>query len=79
MPAGTLSRLTAPAWVSSAWPNATPQSAWRPLANGPTAWIQSYKGVHNILKNKLDQRPFEPAPDNPLPVHDNIRGQNYYN
>jgi len=44
-----------------------------------SAGIQSYKGVHNILKNKLDQRPFEPAPDNPLPVHENIRGQNYYN
>ena len=43
------------------------------------AGIQSYKGVHNILKNKLDQRPLEPAPDNPLPAHDNIRGQNYYN
>jgi transposase len=44
-----------------------------------SAGIQSYKGVHNILKNKLDRRPLEPAPDNPLPAHDNIRGQNYYN
>jgi transposase len=44
-----------------------------------SAGIQSYKGVHNILKNKLDQRPLEPVPDNPLPPHDNIRGQKYYN
>jgi transposase len=44
-----------------------------------SAGIKSYRGVHNILKNKLDQRPFKPAPDNPLPAHDNIRGQNYYN
>jgi transposase len=43
------------------------------------AGILSYKGVHNILKNRLDQLPLEPASDNPLPPHENIRGQNYYN
>ena len=44
-----------------------------------TAGISSYKGVHNILKNKLDQRPLEPESDIPLPPHENIRGENYYN
>jgi hypothetical protein len=44
-----------------------------------TAGISSYKDVHNILKNKLDQRPLEPDPNIPLPPHDNIRGENYYN
>jgi transposase len=42
------------------------------------AGIKSYKGVHNILKNQLDQQPLDPAPDQPLPPHDNIRGENYY-
>ncbi len=42
------------------------------------AGIGSYKGVHNILKHKLDQLPLEPAADPPLPPHANIRGQNYY-
>jgi hypothetical protein len=41
--------------------------------------IRSYKGVHNILKNKLDQRRMEPVSDTPLPPHENIRGENYYN
>ncbi len=31
-----------------------------------TAGICSYKGVHNILKNKLDQLPLEPGTDQPL-------------
>jgi transposase len=43
------------------------------------ASIRSYKGVHNILKNKLDLRPLEPEPDTPLPPHENIRGETYYN
>lgn len=43
-----------------------------------TAGIHSYKGVNNILKNKLDQLPLEPVCDTPLPPHGNIRGQNYY-
>jgi transposase len=43
------------------------------------AGIRSYRGVHNILKNKLDQRQLEPAANTPLPPHENIRGENYYN
>jgi transposase len=43
------------------------------------AGIRSYKGVNNILKNKLDQLHLEPTSDTPLPPHDNIRGPNYYN
>ena len=42
------------------------------------AGIGSYKGIHNILKNKLDQRPFEPVSDPPLPPHSHIRGDEYY-
>jgi len=44
-----------------------------------TAGIYSYKGLHNILKNKLDQQVHDPAPETALPAHDNIRGQGYYN
>jgi transposase len=44
-----------------------------------TAGIHSYKGVENILKHKLDQLPLESASAAPLPAHENIRGQNYYN
>ena len=42
------------------------------------AGIHSYKGVHNILKHKLDQVNLEPTPATPLPPHENIRGQTYY-
>ncbi len=42
------------------------------------AGIRSYRGVNNILKNKLDQLPLDPAADTPLPSHANIRGKNYY-
>jgi transposase len=42
------------------------------------AGIRSYKGINNILKNKLDQLPLETATDPKLPAHKNIRGQNYY-
>ena len=42
------------------------------------AGIRSYKGVHNILQNKLDQRQPDPASNTPLPPHENIRGENYY-
>ena len=44
-----------------------------------TAGISSYKGLHNILKNNLDQLDLEPVADTPLPAHANIRGQGYYN
>ena len=43
------------------------------------AGIRSYKGVNNLLKNKLDQLDLEPTSSTPLPPHENIRGQNYYN
>jgi len=43
-----------------------------------SAGIRSYKGVHNILKHKLDQLEVEQSPVTPLPAHANIRGQNYY-
>ena len=43
------------------------------------AGIRSYKGVNNLLKNKLDQLDLEPTSSPPLPPHENIRGQNYYN
>ena len=42
------------------------------------AGIRSYKGVLNILKNKLDQYELNPAAFEPLPPHTNIRGENYY-
>lgn len=44
-----------------------------------TAGIHSYKGVHNILKNKLDQLERDQPPATPLPSHANIRGKGYYN
>lgn len=41
--------------------------------------IGSYKGIRNILANKLDQLA-DPAPADPapLPTHANIRGEGYY-
>jgi transposase len=43
------------------------------------AGIRSYKGIRNILENKLDQVEREPPPATPLPAHANIRGEGYYN
>lgn len=43
------------------------------------AGIHSYKGLHNILKNKLDQLERDQPPATPLPAHGNIRGKGYYN
>ncbi len=40
----------------------------------------SYKSVHSILKNRLDEKPL-PPPEEPARepiVHDNIRGAKYY-
>jgi hypothetical protein len=40
----------------------------------------SYKSVHSILKNRLDEKPL-PPPEEPARepiVHDNIRGATYY-
>jgi transposase len=42
------------------------------------AGIRAYKGVHNILKNHLDQVPLDPAHPATLPEHANIRGETYY-
>ena len=42
------------------------------------AGIRSYKGIHNILKHKLDQLDLEEAPAAALPAHANIRGEEYY-
>jgi transposase len=42
------------------------------------AGIYSYKGVRNILDNKLDQIPADQPESEPLPTHENIRGEGYY-
>ena len=44
-----------------------------------TAGIASYKGAHNILKNKMDQLDRDDPPATSLPTHANIRGETYYN
>lgn len=44
-----------------------------------TSGIRSYKGVHNILKNKMDQLERDEPTTAALPVHTNIRGKSYYN
>ncbi len=43
------------------------------------AGIRSYKGIRNILDNKLDQLEVDPPPAASLPAHANIRGETYYN
>ena len=43
------------------------------------AGIRSYKGIRNILENKLDQLERDQPPAAPLPSHANIRGETYYN
>ena len=43
------------------------------------AGIRSYKGIRNILENKLDQIEVDQPPAAPLPAHANIRGETYYN
>jgi transposase len=43
------------------------------------AGIRSYKGIHNILKNKLDQLEADAPPGAPMPTHAQIRGESYYN
>jgi transposase len=44
-----------------------------------SAGIRSYKGVRNILENKLDQLAVDQPSAKPLPPHANIRGESYYN
>ena len=43
------------------------------------AGIRTYKGIRNILENKLDQVERDQPPATPLPAHANIRGEGYYN
>lgn len=43
-----------------------------------SAGIRSYRGVCNILENKLDQLPTEPTQTPSLPSHPHIRGESYY-
>ena len=43
------------------------------------AGIRTYKGIRNILENKLDQVERDRPPATPLPTHANIRGEGYYN
>jgi transposase len=43
------------------------------------AGIRSYKGIRNILENKLDHLKRDQPPATPLPSHANIRGESYYN
>jgi hypothetical protein len=38
----------------------------------------SYKSVKAILKNGLDAQKLEVPQNIPLPLHENIRGANYY-
>jgi hypothetical protein len=40
--------------------------------------MRSYKGLHNILKNKLDQLEAEQSATSSLAAHANIRGETYY-
>jgi transposase len=44
------------------------------------AGLLSYKGLRNLLENKLDQLELEPPETGtaPLPAHANIRGESYY-
>lgn len=42
------------------------------------AGIRTYKGLHNILENQLDQVPLEAPRPTTLPEHANIRGETYY-
>lgn len=42
------------------------------------AGIRTYKGVHNILENQLDQVPLDAPPPALLSEHANIRGETYY-
>ena len=38
----------------------------------------SYRFVRNVLENKMASHAGEPKQDTPLPVHQNIRGRDYY-
>jgi transposase len=40
--------------------------------------LTSYSSVRSILRNNLDQLPLRPPDTLAMPLHDNIRGQNYY-
>jgi transposase len=57
----------------------TPERLEAACLRANVAGIRSYKGVNNILKNKLDQVNLDPGSNKTLPPHENIRGKNYYN
>jgi hypothetical protein len=40
--------------------------------------IYNYKTIQKILENKLDMQPQEPAEQMQMPLHENIRGESYY-
>jgi transposase len=56
----------------------TPQRLEAACRRASAAGIHTYKGIHNILKNNLDQLQPENAADIALPAHENIRGETYY-
>lgn len=39
----------------------------------------SYRSVDSILRKNLENQPLPHAPAQPLPLHENLRGSNYYN
>ena len=50
-------------------------AAERALASGAV----SYKSIDSILRHSLDQQPLTtPAPSQPRPAHDNVRGAEYF-
>jgi transposase len=57
----------------------TPERLEAACRRARPAGIRTYKGIHNILKNKLDQLEQDQPPATPLPAHANIRGRSYYN
>lgn len=40
--------------------------------------IYSFKAIQNILENNLDKIEYEQESEQELPIHDNIRGKNYF-
>ena len=57
----------------------TPERLEAACLRANAAGIRSYRGVRNILDNHLDQVALDPVPPTPLPAHENIRAENYYN
>lgn len=57
----------------------TPERLEAACCRALPAGIRTYKGIHNILKNQLDQVEHEQPPATSLATHANIRGRSYYN